>query len=373
MNPFSLLIKPAAADCNLRCEYCFYLDKCRLYPETTRHRMSEEVLEQLVKSYMATGQPVYSFGWQGGEPLLMGVGFFRKITAFQQQYGKIGAVVSNGLQTNATLMNDEMAHHLARYRFLVGCSLDGPAEIHNRYRRRAAGGSTHEAVLKGIETLERHGVAFNVLVLVSQANVGQPEKIYDYLVERGYRFHQYIPCVEFDPEGNLLPFAITGQEWGSFMCRLFDRWYGRDTRRVSIRHFDAVLHKILQNHVQVCSLARNCCQYFVVEYNGDIYPCDFFVEERLKIGNIRDTSWEEAAASRVYREFGAQKACWSKDCRRCDCLPFCSGDCLKHRLYAANEAGNVSWLCSGWRQFVRYTRDRFLKLAEMIGKTENQL
>ncbi|MCJ7810094.1 MAG: radical SAM protein, partial [Desulfobulbaceae bacterium] len=285
MKPFSLLIKPASADCNLGCEYCFYLDKCRLYPETSRHRMSEGVLEQLVKSYLATSQPVYVFGWQGGEPLLMGVDFFRKITEFQQQYGKKGHIVSNGLQTNATLIDDEIADHLARYRFLLGCSLDGPAEAHNQYRKTAGGRSTHGEVLKGIETLVRHDVEFNILVLVSRANVGQPAKVYDYLVDRGYRFQQYIPCVEFDPDGNLLPFAITGEEWGSFMCQLFDRWYTRDTQRVSIRHFDAVLHKIIQNRDQVCSLARNCCQYFVVEYNGDIYPCDFFVEGRFKIGN----------------------------------------------------------------------------------------
>jgi serine-type anaerobic sulfatase-maturating enzyme len=371
MRPFSLLIKPAAADCNLRCEYCFYLDKCRLYPETAHHRMTQDVLEKLVKGYMATPQPVYSFGWQGGEPLLMGLDFFRKITALQQQYGKKGDVVSNGLQTNATLIDDALADHLSRYRFLLGCSLDGPANVHNRYRRTAGGKTTHAEVLKGMDILKRHGVEVNVLVLVSQANVGQAVKIYDYLVDRGYHYHQYIPCVEFDSDGNLLPFAINGVEWGDFLCRLFDRWYARDTRRVSIRHFDAILHKVIQNSIQVCSLGRNCCQYFVVEYNGDIYPCDFFVEKGLKIGNIKDTSWEEAMASPVYKDFGAQKACWNHRCRNCDCLPLCSGDCLKHRLYAGHDADNISWLCSGWKQFIRYSRDGFHALAEILGQPDN--
>ena len=368
MKPFSLLIKPAAADCNLRCEYCFYLDKARLYPVPARHRMPENVLERLVKSYLGTPQPVYTFGWQGGEPLLMGIEFFKKLTELQQYYGKKGDIISNGLQTNATLIDDEIADHLARYRFLLGCSLDGPADVHDRYRRTAGGGSTHGDVLRGMETLTRHDVAFNVLILVNRANVGQPVEIYDYLVDRGYYFQQYIPCVEFDAGGNLLPFAITGEEWGSFMCRLFDRWHEGDTRRVSIRHFDALLHKIINNRVQVCSLGRNCCQYFVVEYNGDIYPCDFFVEERFKIGNILDTSWEEAAASRIYKDFGAQKASWNKDCRGCDCLPLCSGDCLKHRVYAGNRAGNISWLCPGWKRFIHYTRDRFRDLAETLNR-----
>jgi len=366
MKPFSLLIKPTSADCNLRCEYCFYLDTCRLYPGSTRHRMSEAVLEQLVKGYMATSQPVYSFGWQGGEPLLMGLPFFQKVTELQQRFGKQGDVVSNGLQTNATLITDGIAAHLSRYRFLLGCSLDGPPEVHDRYRRTASGRPTHADVLNGIETLERHGVAYNILILVSKANVGQAVQIYDYLVEKGYAFHQYIPCVEFDSDGKLLSFAITGEEWGAFMCDLFDRWYAADTRRVSIRHFDALLHQILHNPVSVCSLGRNCCQYFVVEYNGDIYPCDFFVEERLKIGNIQEISWKEAAASRVYKTFGAQKARWNKTCRSCDCLPLCSGDCLKHRMYAGKDAGQISWLCSGWRQFIHHTRDRFQLLAKSV-------
>ncbi|MBC7287772.1 MAG: radical SAM protein, partial [Armatimonadetes bacterium] len=172
-RPFTLLIKPASADCNLRCEYCFYLPKAALYPQTTVHRMPDEVLERMVASYMATDQPQYVFGWQGGEPTLMGVDFFRRATELQVKYGRPGSVVANGLQTNATLVTDELAEHLGRYKFLVGVSIDGPPEIHDRYRKTAGGQATHAKVLRAIKTLDRYGVEYNALVLVNAANVGR--------------------------------------------------------------------------------------------------------------------------------------------------------------------------------------------------------
>ena len=372
MRPFSLLIKPASADCNLQCEYCFYLEKCHLYPEVKRHRMPDDILEQLIKSYMTTPQPTYAFAWQGGEPTLMGLKFFRKVTALQEKYGRSGAVVANGLQTNATLIDDELAQHLARYRFLLGCSLDGPAEIHDRYRLTAGGKPSHAKVMKGIDTLKRHGAEFNILVLVSQANVRQAAEVYHYLTGQGFFYHQYIPCVEFDAEGNLLPFAVDGDEWGEFLCNIFNEWYPRDIHRVSIRHFDSMLQKIVGGPANVCTIGRNCCQYFVVEYNGDIYPCDFFVEKSLEIGNVRNTTWDKALSSELYRSFGAQKSQWNQKCRSCDCLNYCSGDCLKHRFYAGNRPGNLSVLCRGWQTFIRHTRGIFNEIAENLNTRRHQ-
>jgi len=366
MRPFSLLIKPTSADCNLRCEYCFYLKKSSLYPESIRHRMSDEVLKQLIKSYMATSQSTYSFTWQGGEPTLMGLDFFHKVVALQKQYGAKGAIVANGLQTNATHINEELAHHFALYRFLLGCSLDGSEVIHDRYRRTLKGKGTHEMVLSGIDTLRRYGIEFNILVLVSKANVEQASEIYQYLRKKGFYYHQYVPCVEFDEDGKPLPFAINGQEWGEFLCGLFDEWYPNDMYKVSIRLFDSVLQKMVDGAVNVCQMDRNCCQYFVVEYNGDIYPCDFFVEAPLKIGNIMDTSWDEAIESRIYQNFGSQKSNWNKKCQTCDCLNYCLGDCLKHRIYSGNASQNLSWLCEGWRRFYRSTRGRLQTIADEI-------
>lgn len=365
-KPFSLLVKPASADCNLRCEYCFYLDHCGLYPDSKVHRMSDDVLERMISGYMATNQPDYAFGWQGGEPTLMGVDFFRKVTEFQKQYVTPGSIVSNGLQTNATLINDDLAAHLSEYHFLCGVSMDGPQHIHDRFRVNGNGRGSHQKVWEGIECLRRNNVEFNILTLVSASNVGHAKEVYRYMVDNGFLFLQFIPCVEFDRDGNPLSFAITAQQWGDFLCEIYDEWSVRDTHTVSIRLFDSIVNCMVNNEYNVCHMSRNCCQYFVVEYNGDIYPCDFFVEEDLRLGNIMNTSWQQTTQSPLYAKFGGQKSEWNSECSNCPHLPYCSGDCLKHRLPRENNPATLSWLCSGWKQFYRHTIPGFQKLADHI-------
>ena len=365
-KPFSLLVKPASADCNLHCTYCFYLDHAELYPETRRHRMSNPVLEAMIASYMATEQPTYSFGWQGGEPTLMGADFFKKVTDYQQKHGRPGAVVANGLQTNATLITDEMAAHLAEYHFLMGVSIDGPPSIHDRYRVTADGRGSHRKVIQGLDHLRRHKVEYNVLVLVSAANVGRPKEVYEYLINLGSLFHQYIPCVEFDSTGKRLPFAIDGGQWGEFLCGIFDEWVKRDTHRVSIRFFDSILTQMVDGHPSVCYMDKDCCQYFVVEYNGDVYPCDFFVEKRLKLGNVTEGSWSDFLESPLYRDFGRRKTQVHPQCRSCAYARYCAGDCPKQRYYGKEDPAQLSFLCQGWMRFYRHALPEFRRLASEI-------
>jgi uncharacterized protein len=201
--------------------------------------------------------------------------------------------------------------------------------------------------MRGIRTLMRHGAAVNILVLVSRANVGRARLVYRYLTEQGFAYQQYIPCVEFDETGRLQPFAITGEEWGRFLCDLFDSWYPGDIRRVSIRHVDSLLNQMVNGTPTVCTLGADCSQYFLIEHNGDIYPCDFFVQEDLRIGNIMNTSWESAQQSPVYRNFGQRKADLSEMCRECDYRARCWGDCLKLRIRIGPHADPRSVLCSG--------------------------
>jgi uncharacterized protein len=366
MKPFSLLVKPASADCNLRCTYCFYLGRSALYPETRVHRMSEAVLERMVQSYMATRQPAYSFGWQGGEPTLMGVDFFRKVTEFQQKYGAAGSRVSNGLQTNGTLITEELAEHLARYHFLVGVSLDGPQPVHDRFRRSPGGQGSHAEVLKGISRLREHRVEFNILTLVSRSNVAQPKEIYRYLCDQGFLYHQYIECVEFDAKGGLQPFAVSGPEWGDFLCGIYDEWHPRDTRRVSVRLFDSIVARMVLGDANVCAMSDDCRQYFVVEHNGDVYPCDFFVRRDLRLGNVRDGSWEAFAESSAYREFGRRKRDWNAACANCEYLRFCGGCCPKNRSAEGRDPKRLSVLCEGWRAFFRHTLEGFRHLADEV-------
>ncbi len=367
MRPFSLLIKPASADCNLRCAYCFYLENLGLYPGTARHRMSDATLRAMISSYMATPQPQHTFGWQGGEPTMMGIDFFRRVIEFQTQFGRAGTVVGNGLQTNATLIDDELAAHFAKYRFLLGTSLDGPAEIHDHYRRKIGGQPTHAAAVRGIQTLQRHGVEFNILVLVSKANVKRAKEIYHYFLEQRFHYLQFIPCVEFDKNGILAPFAITGEEWGDFLCEIFDLWFKNHTRFVSIRHFDSLLTLLVTGQRNICHMGEDCRQYFVVEYNGDVYPCDFFVQKPLKLGTVKNDSWELLLDSPIYQEFGLRKKNWNAACAACEFLHYCAGDCFKHRLNSPDAApSNLSSLCAGWKRFLSHSLSGFMQLAAVV-------
>ncbi|HCY86824.1 MAG TPA: anaerobic sulfatase maturase [Desulfobacteraceae bacterium] len=373
MTPFSLLIKPVSADCNLSCDYCFYLPTAKHYPKETTHRMADAVLEQVIKTYMETSQSVYTICWQGGEPTLAGLDFFEKAVAFQKKYGRPGARVSNAIQTNATRISDDMAKFFRAYRFLVGCSLDGPAHIHDRYRRTCGGKKTYKKVIKGIDTLRRHHVDVNILTLVSQANKTCAGEIYTFLKKKGFHYQQYIPCVEYDTiKERPAPYAISGKEWGIFLSDLFDAWYPGDTTTVSIRNFETVLSKKVDGTDSVCITGSNCQRYFVVEHNGDIYPCDFFVTPEFKLGNIMDEGWKTLQESQAFRDFGCQKSDLNTNCRSCDHLPLCGGDCLKNRMYLNNPASNLSHLCPGIRNFFDHTGNGFDRLEQQIRQRRGQ-
>jgi len=363
MKPFSLLIKPSSADCNLRCNYCFYLDRASLYPDDRQPRMSLQVLERVIASFFASPQSTYSFAWQGGEPTLMGLPFFREAVRLQHELGRPGMVVANGFQTNGVLLNDDWARFFAESQFLVGVSVDGPPHLHDQTRRTSGGKGSHARIMAGLNALRRQRVEFNTLTLVNRANVAHPETIYDYLCDLGILHHQYIECVEFDAEGRQQPFAISGSEWGDFVCRIFDRWYARDAFRVSVRLFDTILAQLVDGISNTCVAGRSCDQYFVVEHNGDIYPCDFHVRHDLLLGNIMQDNWEDLQVSPLYRKFAAAKTAWSPACEVCPWQRFCNGDCPKNRPGASTS---LSHLCSGWKKFYAHTMPRFEELAQEV-------
>ncbi len=372
MKAFSLLIKPASADCNLGCRYCFYLDRGALYPASRRHRMSDSVLRAVVSKYMSSQQRVHAFGWQGGEPTLMGGEFFERVTELQKKFGRSGAVVANALQTNGTLIDQRLARHLAAYRFLVGVSLDGPAAVHDRYRTRAGGQGSHAAAVRGIRLLEAHGVGLNILVLVSRANAERSVEVYDYLCDNGWYFHQYIPCLELDAEGRPLPFSLSGELWGEFLCALFDRWTADGPGRVSVRLFDSLVARLLERPANLCHLDDDCRQYYLVEHNGDVYPCDFFAREELRLGNLLQHDWDDLARSPVYERFGPAKRDRNPSCSICNYLPFCAGDCLKHRALPdpLADGRHLSHLCTGWKRFFAHALPRLRRMADGIRAAE---
>jgi uncharacterized protein len=363
MNPFSLLIKPASADCNLRCEYCFYID--HLNQGNSTPRMSEETLELMIKSYMTTNQNnYYTFGWQGGEPTIMGLNFFQKVVEFQMKYAPPGATISNGLQTNGMLITEDWAKFLAEYRFLLGVSLDGPDYLHDQYRKTIGMKPTHKAVLRGIEHLRNNGVEFNILSLINNQTVEKASEIYHYFIDNHFYYHQYIPCVEFSENGTLQPFSITGKQWGLFLIELFKEWIKEDINRTSIRLFDSIVEYLVYGKYNVCHMQEDCRQYFVVEYDGGVYPCDFFVRDDLLLGNLRTHSWKELSESKIYEDFGMQKANWNPECDLCPYLSLCHGDCQKFRFYSPSKNKQLSTLCQGWKIFYTRTLPHFVSIAD---------
>lgn len=372
MKPFSLLIKPAGADCNLRCAYCFYLGRRELYPEVAIHRMDEATLTRLVRGYLALPFPSHAFAFQGGEPLLMGEGFYRTLLKLQRRYARPGAQITNCVQTNGTLVTPALAEFFAKERFLLGVSVDGPEAVHNARRPDAAGHGSHAAVMRGLGLLKAAGAEFNLLTLVSQSNVGDPLGTYRYLRDGlGARYLQFIECVEFDGQGGLLPYAITPEAWADFIIAVFDEWYAHDLHTVSVRLFDSVVAKLLTGNANSCSMGCDCREYFVVEHNGDIYPCDFFVRPELRLGNLTTHDWDELWDEPRHAAFGARKAACNPACDACPHRFFCQGDCPKNRTGhdASRDARTLSFLCPAWKRIYAHIVPPLRREAERLRKT----
>jgi uncharacterized protein len=335
--------------------------------------MSENTLEAMIASYMQTDQNnQYAFGWQGGEPTLLGLKFWEKVVELQTKYAPPGAVVSNGLQTNGTLISDELAKFFAEYRFLLGVSLDGPPYLHDFYRKTIGQIPTHSLVMRGINRLRKYKVEFNILTLINHETVKNATEIYQYLKENEFYYHQYIPCVEFNDNGSLEPYSITGEEWGDFLCELFEQWIKVDINKVSIRLFDSIINYLVYGTYSVCYMGNDCCQYFVVEYDGSVYPCDFFVRKDLLLGNIKTNKWDDFLNSPKYHDFGAQKAEHNKRCNSCPFINMCHGDCQKFRNNIENSSRELSLLCKGWKKFYAKTLPRFKVIADKI-KHKNKI
>jgi len=373
MQPFTLLIKPTGSDCNLDCKYCFYKQRS---PEVGqgRQRMSEEVLEKLIKDYIELHLPSSEFAWQGGEPTLMGLDFYMKAVELQQKYGIPGQKVSNSLQTNAILLDEQWCRFLHEYKFLVGISLDGPKEIHDYYRRDYSGGGSFDKVIRAIELCKEYDVAFNTLTLLNNKNVEYPDMLFDFLVEFGIKYLQFIPCVEVDPmTGKVADFSITPQQYGNFLCRLFDRWYEHGPGKVNIRDFDSFLSYWVDYRHTVCTFDRQCSQYIVAEYTGDVFCCDFFVEPKWRLGNILETPVGQLAVSDCKRAFARAKSNISNKCLVCRHLVFCRGGCLKDRIVSNRENfACESYFCPGYRQFFDHAMPRLMQLGARLSAVLQQ-
>ena len=365
-SQFSLLIKPVSADCNLTCRYCFYLGHASFYPETKVHRMEEPVLDRLVRDYLGAPQREFSFIWQGGEPALAGLPFFRRVVELQEKYAKTDSSIANSLQTNGTLITDEWASFLAEKGFLVGLSLDGPESLHDAFRKRSGGGGTYRSVMRAAEILERHGAQFNILSVVNAASASRGREIYRHHKRRGFKWLQFIPCVEFGTDGGLLPFSLTGEAWGRFLIDVFDEWIRDDVGVVSVRLFEDIVNYLVLGLYTSCQMMEECGVYFTVEHSGELFPCDFFVERDLRIGALDEETWAYRYWHPQFRGFGRAKARRDPACSSCDYLALCNGDCLKHRPGKFDRPETRSVLCEGYKRFYDHTLGDFRRIAATL-------
>lgn len=359
----SLLIKPAGADCNLACGYCFYRPKAALYPEEQRPRMSAEVLESLMQQYLAIAGEQAAFGWQGGEPLLMGLEFFQQAVALQQKYGRPGQRIANGLQTNGILLNDEWARFLRDYRFLVGLSLDGPPELHDAYRQALGGQGSHERVMEAARAMRRYSVEFNALVVLTPQNVKYPARLYDYFLSHDLRYLQFIPLAELDESGKLASFSISAEAYGDFLCAVFDRWLVNGQPTAYVRLFDEMLIRYVNGEFPSCTFRQACDSYVVIEHNGDVYSCDFAVEPAWYLGNLMQTPLLEIVQGARFQEFAARKGQLSEECRACPWLTMCYGGCPKYRLIGGGQADARDYFCRAHRRFFAHSKSTYEQLA----------
>ncbi len=357
---FHVMVKPRGPICNLDCEYCYFLSKERLYPDSD-FRMSGALLEEYTRQYIeAQRVPEVTFAWQGGEPTLMGLDFFREAVAYQQKYRKPGMRIINALQTNGTLLDDGWGQFFHDHHFLIGISLDGPPHLHDAYRRDKGGRPTFERVLRGVEVLKRHRVEFNVLTCVSAANAPYPLDVYRFLRDEiGAAFIQFIPIVERDnatgfQEGSAVtPRTVTGEQYGRFLIGVFDEWVRRDVGRVFVQIFDVALAAWSGQRPGLCVFEETCGVALAMEHNGDVYSCDHFVEPRYNLGNMNVIPLADLVASDRQRQFGLDKRDkLPRMCRECEVRFVCNGGCPKNRLLATPDGEpGLNFLCAGYKAF----------------------
>lgn len=373
---FTTMVKPVGSLCNMRCKYCYYLDKAALY-DYRQPQMDDRLLENYIRANIeGNNSPVIAFAWHGGEPLLAGKEFFRKAVALQQRYAE-GKTVENSIQTNGLLVDDEWCQIFRDNNFLVGVSIDGPEHIHDAHRVDAGGNPTFARVMKGIERLYRNRVEYNTLTTVNIHSEGRGAEVYKFLRQISV-FMQFLPVAELlcdgrvqSPENegaDVAPWSVSAKGFGQFMCDIFDIWVKNDVGRRYVQLFDATLALMVGVQPSVCSLCETCGSGLTVEHNGDVYCCDHFVYPQYKIGNIHTDRLADLAYCDRQFEFGvAKRALLPRECRHCKFYNLCHGECPKHRFIADNtgEYGK-NYLCDGYRMFYEHTAADMERMKQLI-------
>lgn len=374
-NPFAkplyVMLKPAGAHCNLACKYCYYLEKNKLYPTAQRHLMSDEMLEQFTREYIeAQTMNQVLFTWHGGEPLLHSIDFYRKALSLQQKYAG-GRRIDNVIQTNGTLLTDEWCEFFAQNHWLVGISIDGPQPDHDHYRLTAAGKPSWKKVMQGIKLLKKHGVEWNAMAVVNVYNANHPLEFYRFFKENGCQFLQFTPIVERltrhedgrtlasladKDEISLSEASVAPEQWGYFLCAIFDEWVRKDVGKIFVEIFDCTLANWMGISPGICAYSKECGHAGVMEHNGDVYSCDHFVFPEYKLGNIRDHSLIDMLYGEQQQEFSRLKhSSLPRQCKECDMEFACHGECPKNRFMKDKYGDSgLNYLCPGYYHYYQH-------------------
>lgn len=363
----NLLIKPTGPNCNLSCKYCFYLEKENIYPG--KNRMDLATAENMISQLMKSGKPAF-FSWQGGEPALMGLDFFKEVIELQKKHGSGGQRVTNTIQTNGTLIDNDWAKFFSRYNFLVGLSLDGPKDLHDANRTYSDGEGSFEEVMEAAEILGEHEVPFNVLAVLNSRTVKQPKRILNFFLQNNLTHIQFIPAVETVKSENgekQAPFSPDSEAVGKFLDEVFQAWTKNFPPEFSVRYFESLVNTKLGGDPAMCKIDATCGSYLVVEHNGDVYPCDFFVEEDWRLGNLNEKPLGKIQSGDKFRKFAEGKIELSEECKGCDYLPYCYGGCQRYRGMPEGAEGR-SYLCDAYRYFLSRNLAEIDKIASRFKK-----
>lgn len=386
-----VMTKPIGPICNLDCTYCFYLEKEKLYGGGHNFKMSDEVLETYIRQYISDqAAPEVTFAWQGGEPTLLGVNFFRKVVELQARYAG-GKTIHNSLQTNGTLLSDEWCEFLREQNFLVGLSIDGPARLHNAYRLDKKGGKTYDKVLAGLRLLKKHNVEFNTLTVVNRKNVNEPLEVYRFLKGIGSGYIQFIPLVEraadakagalgldlaMPPEAgrdaeisrSVTEWSVPPRKYGEFLCAIFDEWVRQDVGKVFVQMFDVALGNWSGEGGGLCVFSPTCGKALAMEHNGDVYSCDHYVYPQFRLGNIMNESLGAMASSDFQQRFGQDKSdSLPRYCRECEVRFACHGECPKHRFIRTPDGEpGLNYLCAAYKQFFHHVDRPMKKMTQLL-------
>lgn len=379
-----VVAKPIGPLCNLNCEYCFYLEKKAFFGLNKQYRMTDDVLRAFIASYITSQPtPVVEFVWQGGEPTLLGIDFFKRVIELQKQFSGT-KTITNSLQTNGTLLDDEWCDFLKKHNFMVGISLDGPKEIHDHYRRNRKGEGSFDQVMRGLELLQKHKVEYNILACVARETAAKPLEIYRFLKDAGVEFIQFTPIVERLPyahsaqmglhlaapalldgeneETRVTPWSVVPEEYGDFLIAVYEEWVRHDVGKVFVMNFEWALNAWLGNPSPVCVHAKQCGRSIVIEHNGDVYACDHCIYPQYSLGNIMTETLPRMVEKSLQAGFGVSKeTALPRWCRECEVLAACQGGCPKHRFEkTCNDEPGLHYLCAGYKKFFLHIR-KYLK------------